>query len=101
MLDYLLWKSHIYGIGMSYTRYMYFEMSYIVYIPRISSSILKIYVGYTMTVTVYTTHMTTSKVTTGTLKTTCENQSYPWVIRYMRTGREFKETTYPDDSLES
>ena len=44
--------------------------------------------------------MTTSKITAGTLKTTSENQSYPWVIRYVRTGREFKETKYPNDSLE-
>ena len=44
--------------------------------------------------------MTTSKITAGTLKTTSENKSYPRVIRYMRTGREFKETTYPDESLE-
>ena len=44
--------------------------------------------------------MTTSKITACTLKTTSENQSYPCVIRYMRTGREFKETTYPDDCLE-
>ena len=43
--------------------------------------------------------MTTSKITAGILKTTSENQSYPRVIRYMRTGREFKETTYLDDSL--
>ena len=38
--------------------------------------------------------------TAGTLKTTSENQSYPRVIRYVRTGRGFKENTYPDDSLE-
>ena len=44
--------------------------------------------------------MTTSKITAGTLKTTSENQSYPRVIRHMQTGRKFKETTYPDDSLE-
>ena len=49
-----------------------------------------------MTGTVYTIYMTTSNITTCTLKTTPENQSYPRVLRYMRTGREFKETTYPD-----
>ena len=59
-----------------------------------------IYVIYTITDTVYTMYMTTSKITACTLKTTSENQSYPRVIPYMRTGREFKETTYPDDSLE-
>ena len=53
-----------------------------------------------MTVAVYTVYMATSEITTGTLKTTSENQSYPWVTRYMRTGREFRETIYPDDSLE-
>ena len=37
----------------------------------------KIYVGYTITDTVYTMYMTTSKITAGTLKTTSENQSYP------------------------
>ena len=60
----------------------------------------KIYVRYTITDTIYTIYMTPSKITAGTSKTTSENQSYPLVIRYLRTGREFKETTYPDDSLE-
>ena len=34
----------------------------------------KIYVGYTMTVSVYTKYMTTSNITTCTLKTTSENR---------------------------
>ena len=41
--------------------------------------------------------MTTSKITAGTLNLFEDNFRKSVISR---TGREFKETTYPDDSLE-
>ena len=53
-----------------------------------------------MTVTVYTIYMTTSQITTSTLKLTSENSHIHELHVKCDWGREFKEITYPDDSLE-